>query len=73
MGMFAYVRFTDPCVFCDHAVDEWQTKDVAELYLQTVTPEQIGNGEMYGVCPACGTGQTRYVYPVAVRVSRERE
>lgn len=53
MGLFAYVDYTAPCHKCGAAIDEFQTKSIDDLFMQTVKPEDIGHGTFYTICPAC--------------------
>lgn len=72
MGLFAEVNSPQECGYCGKMTNHWQTKSVDDLYLQTVTPEEIGNGEFYGTCTHCDRWNSFTVTPGSVVITRKK-
>lgn len=53
MGLFANVDAPMPCQYCGETTNDWQTKSLEDLYMQTVKPAAIINGDFYGYCEHC--------------------
>ena len=50
MGMFDYVKYKCPCPYCEHPLEEFQSKD-ADCFLEEVEVSEVRR--FYTSCPSC--------------------